>query len=36
MKKRILACAAVGFSPSLVGFGYVVDSPAICGLLARV
>lgn len=28
--------ATVGFSPSLVGFGFVVDSPSICRLLARV
>ena len=27
--------ASVAFSPSLVGFGYIVDSPSICGLLAR-
>lgn len=28
--------ANMGFSSSLLGFGYVVDSPSICGLLARV
>ena len=28
--------ATVGFSPSLVGFGFVVPSSAVCSLMARV